>query len=186
VEREPGRSLIGGVNDSALSLASEWRKLGRLATIVAVLTAPALYVVCHNSFGWSVFWSIVAALAGIIIFRGFIDVVAHKLIPFPPLYGAEESLRAQDVILVLEDAPAPLVLAAADLRRPALDRRRRQQEPDRRRLGQRRPQQDGRLGGRRRTADRLLRPDPDRLLLHQPGDPLRPAVLLLDPADQGL
>ena len=98
MEREPGRSLIGGVNDSALSLANEWRKLGRLATIVAVLTAPALYVVCHNSFGWPVFWSIVAALAGIVIFRGFIDVVAHKLIPFPPLYGAEDSLRAQDVI----------------------------------------------------------------------------------------
>ena len=86
------------MNDSALSLASEWRKLGRLATIVAVLTAPALFVVLHNSFGWAVIWSIVGTLAGVIIFRGFIDVVAHKLIPFPSLYGAEASLREQDVV----------------------------------------------------------------------------------------
>jgi cell division protease FtsH len=98
VEREPGRSLIGGVNDSALSLASEWRKLGRIATFVALLTAPALYVLLHDSAGWPIFWSVVGAFAGVVIFRGFIDVVAHRLVPFPSLYGAEDKLRAEDVV----------------------------------------------------------------------------------------
>ena len=98
VERDPGRPLLGGVNDSALSLASEWRKLGRIATIVALLTAPALYVLLHNSVGWPVIWSIVGALAGLVIFRGLVDVIAHKLVPFPSLFGAQDDLRQEDVI----------------------------------------------------------------------------------------
>jgi cell division protease FtsH len=98
VEREAGRSLIGGVNDSALSLASEWRKLGRIATFVAVLTAPALYVLLHNRLDWPFIWSALGALAGVIIFRGLVDVIAHKLVPFPSLYGAEDKLRDEDVV----------------------------------------------------------------------------------------
>jgi ATP-dependent Zn protease len=98
VEREPGRSLIGGVNDSALSLASEWRKLGRVATFVAILTSPAFYVLLHNRAGWSMLWSIVGAFAGIVVFRGLVDVIAHRLVPFPSLYGADAQLRAEDVV----------------------------------------------------------------------------------------
>lgn len=96
---EGGRTLIGGgVNESALSLAGEWRRLGRAATFVAVLTAPAMFVLLHTSFGWSVLWSVVGAIAGIAIFRGGVDVLAHKLIPFPALFGAEDKLRQEDVI----------------------------------------------------------------------------------------
>jgi ATP-dependent Zn protease len=99
VERDEGRALVtSGVNTSALSLANEWRKLGRVATFVAVLTSPATYVVLHNRFEWSVFWSLVGAFAGIAIFRGAIDVIAHRLVPFPSLYGAEDKLREEDVV----------------------------------------------------------------------------------------
>jgi ATP-dependent Zn protease len=98
VTREAERSLIGGVNDSALSLASEWRKLGKIATFVAICTAPALYVLLHNRLDWPFGWSVVGALAGVIVFRGIVDVLAHKIIPFPPLYGAEDDLRQEDVV----------------------------------------------------------------------------------------
>jgi ATP-dependent Zn protease len=99
VERDEGRALIGsGVNESALSLASEWRKLGRLATFVAILTAPAVFVLTHERLEWPLGWSIVAAIGGIAVFRGAVDVIAHRFVPFPSLYGAEDKLREEDVV----------------------------------------------------------------------------------------
>jgi ATP-dependent Zn protease len=99
VDEEVGRRAIGGgVNDSALALAGEWRKLGRLATLVAVLTSPATFAVLHFRLGWGLPWAILGALAGIAIFRGGVDVLAHRLVPFPSLYGADEELRRQDVV----------------------------------------------------------------------------------------
>ena len=38
------------------------------------------------------------AFAGVVIFRGAVDVLAHKLIPAPALYGAEDALKEQDVM----------------------------------------------------------------------------------------
>jgi ATP-dependent Zn protease len=86
------------VNDQALSLAREWRALGRAATAVAILTSPALFVLLHSTYDWPILWALVGTFAGIVIFRGLIDVIAHKLIPTPSLYGAEDELKAQDVI----------------------------------------------------------------------------------------
>jgi len=94
----PPRLLERRVNDQAISLAREWRALNRAATLVAVITSPALYLLFHNGYDWSVIWSIVAAFAGIVIFRGLIDVLAHKVIPAPSLYGAEEALKKEDVV----------------------------------------------------------------------------------------
>ena len=47
---------------------------------------------------WTLFWALVGTLLGIAAFRGLIDVLAHKLIPAPALYGAERELRDEDVI----------------------------------------------------------------------------------------
>jgi hypothetical protein len=98
VERESPRRLSSGVNDSALSLAHEWRKLGRVATLVAILTAPALYALLHDQLDWPALWAVVGAFAGVVVFRGVVDVIAHRLIPFPSLYGAGEQLREQDIV----------------------------------------------------------------------------------------
>jgi cell division protease FtsH len=85
-------------NEAAISLAHEWRRLGRAATIVALLTSPALFAYLRGSLEWSVFWSLIGALAGVVIFRGLIDVLAHRLIPSPTIYGAEKELRDADVV----------------------------------------------------------------------------------------
>jgi ATP-dependent Zn protease/uncharacterized membrane protein YdcZ (DUF606 family) len=90
--------LQGRVNEHAVALAREWRRLGRAATAVAVLTAPAVYVLLHDRFGWAVVWALLGALAIVILFRGLFDVLAHKVIPTPSLYGAEDRLKAQDVL----------------------------------------------------------------------------------------
>ena len=86
------------VNEQSLALAHEWRRLGRAATAVAILTSPALYVLLHNTYGWPIGWALLGTLIGVAAFRGLVDVLAHRLIPAPSLYGAESELRDQDVL----------------------------------------------------------------------------------------
>jgi ATP-dependent Zn protease len=85
------------VNEHSIALAREWRRLGRAATTVAVLTCPALFLALWDRFEWPLFWAVLGTILGVAAVRGGIDVLAHKLIPAPSLYGAEEELRAEDV-----------------------------------------------------------------------------------------
>jgi ATP-dependent Zn protease len=86
------------VNDSAVSLAREWRRLGRAASIVALFTSPLLFILLHEGAGLAVGWALLITVAGVVAFRGLIDVLAHRLIPAPSLYGAEEELKEYDVV----------------------------------------------------------------------------------------
>ena len=79
-------------------LAAEWRRLTRVATVVAVLTAPAAFVWLHQVQGWSVGWSLLGTFLEVIAFRGLVDVVLRRFIPWPSLFGAEEALREEDVV----------------------------------------------------------------------------------------
>ena len=92
------RELPGRVNENAGALAREWRRLGRAATAVAILTSPVVFALFRVHYGWSILAAIVGAAAVVVVFRGFVDVVAHRLIPAPSLYGAGEELKAQDVV----------------------------------------------------------------------------------------
>ena len=96
MREEPPR-LQGRVNDQAISLAREWRVLGRVATAVALLTSPALFALLYGTYDWALPWALLGTFAGVIIFRGGVDVIAHKFIPSPALYGAENELKQQDV-----------------------------------------------------------------------------------------
>jgi ATP-dependent Zn protease len=86
------------VNEHSVALAREWRRLGRWATAVAVFTSPALFVALYDRAEWPMVWALLGTLIGVAAFRGLIDVLAHKLIPAPSLYGAGGDLRAEDVI----------------------------------------------------------------------------------------
>src|SRR4029079_4856020 len=82
----------------ANELAQQWRVLTRAATGVAILTSPAAYVYLHKQLGWSVGWSIVGAIGIIAAFRGFIDLVVRRFIPWPTLFGTDDRrLREEDV-----------------------------------------------------------------------------------------
>ena len=86
------------MSQQAASLAYEWRRLTRAATIVAVLTSPALFFVFHVGNGWSIPVSVLATFVAVVAFRGLVDVIANRLIPKPNLYGAGRELLEEDVI----------------------------------------------------------------------------------------
>ena len=92
---------MGGLQqaESSAELASQWRRLTRAATAVALITAPAFVVWFNQTQGWSWFWSILAALALVISVRGFLDLLFHRLIPRASLFGLESpELRQEDVM----------------------------------------------------------------------------------------
>jgi cell division protease FtsH len=80
------------------ALAREWRRLGRAATFVAVLTSPAVFAWLYSANEWPLVWSLLGTFVLVIAFRGFIDVVAHRLIPRASLYGAGRELMEADIV----------------------------------------------------------------------------------------
>jgi cell division protease FtsH len=92
---------LSGFRQSELSseLAGQWRRLTWAATVVALLTAPAIVVWLNQTQGWSWFWSILAALTAVVVFRGLVDLLFHRMIPRPSLFGLESpQLREEDVV----------------------------------------------------------------------------------------
>src|SRR5215203_6538068 len=80
-------------------LADQWRLLTRAATIVAILTSPALYVwfTQHNNWAW--YWALLATFGVVIVFRGFADLLFRRLIPWPSLFGSDsQQLREEDIM----------------------------------------------------------------------------------------
>jgi cell division protease FtsH len=92
-EPTPGSLDISG------ELNDQWRRLGRAATAVAIVTAPVAFTWFHNHNGWGVGWSLAATVLEIAAFRGIVDVVLRKLIPWPSLFGTDDDrLRAEDSV----------------------------------------------------------------------------------------
>src|SRR3954451_14123529 len=81
-----------------MALAAEWRRLGRGATFVAILTSPATVALLHVANDWSIGWSLVGTILIIAAFRGLIDVVAHRFVPRASLYGAGRELLDEDIV----------------------------------------------------------------------------------------
>src|SRR3954471_18035699 len=93
------RSSLGAPREAEqAALQGEWRRLGRAATFVAVMTSPATFAWLHGINDVPVPWSLLITFALVITFRGFIDVVAHKLIPRASLYGAGRELMDADIV----------------------------------------------------------------------------------------
>jgi hypothetical protein len=85
--------MAGPINEHASALAQEWKRLTRAATFVALLTAPAFFLVLFDSEHFSLLAALIVAAVGVIVFRGLVEVVTRKLIPSPSLYGADQSLK---------------------------------------------------------------------------------------------
>jgi ATP-dependent Zn protease len=95
---EERQTLRPAFSDEARALATEWRKLGRAATFVAVLTSPATFGYLTVRQGWPAGWALLATFFSVIAFRGLVDVLAHRHIPRASLYGAEQPLLEEDVV----------------------------------------------------------------------------------------
>jgi cell division protease FtsH len=81
----------------ASAIAAQWRVLARVATGVAVLTAPLFFVLLYQVLGWGVVASVAVAVVAVFAFRGFVDVVTRRVLPTPSSFGQDTALRAADI-----------------------------------------------------------------------------------------
>jgi cell division protease FtsH len=80
-------------------LAGQWRKLTRAATFVAVLTSPLPFFWLYELQGVSLFWSLTATFGLVIATRGLVDIGVRRFIPWPSLFGTDETrLKEEDVV----------------------------------------------------------------------------------------
>ena len=85
--------------EATKELTLQWRRLIRTATAVAVLTSPVVYFFFREeagtSRGWSLFWTFLAIIA----FRGLMDIIMRRFIPWPSLFGTDDpAAREEDVV----------------------------------------------------------------------------------------
>ena len=88
VEERPIPRGRAGMSEHHSELARAWRRLTRVATGVAVLTSPALYLLFHDA-NHSFVLSLVLTIVALLLFRGLVDVIVHRFIPWPSMYGAD-------------------------------------------------------------------------------------------------
>jgi ATP-dependent Zn protease len=86
-------------SEESVALASQLRRLARVATVIAVLTSPAAYFWFRHSAHDSVLKSLILTALVVVGFRGLIDLIIRRLIQWPSLFGTEEArLREEDVV----------------------------------------------------------------------------------------
>src|SRR6266700_678492 len=84
----------------AAALGDQWRSLTRAATLVALLTAPAAFVLLHVHDGLRLRYALLLTLIEVAAFRGLIDVGFRHFIASPSLFGEErDELRREDVVM---------------------------------------------------------------------------------------
>jgi len=85
--------------DSSSQLNDQWRRLTRTATAVALLTSPVAFAWFHEQAGLSILWSLVATFFTVIAFRGLVDITLRRFIPWPSLFGSDDTgVREEDVV----------------------------------------------------------------------------------------
>jgi ATP-dependent Zn protease len=81
------------------ALNDQWRALRRSATIVAVLCAPAAFVWLWQIEDVSFGWALVATALGVFAFRGLLDLIFRRFIPWPSLFAVDDArVREEDVV----------------------------------------------------------------------------------------
>ena len=95
---EQTTGLRGPVNDQSTALAHEWRRLTRAATVVALLTAPAFFLVLYDSNHLGLIWSLVLTALAVILFRGLVEVIVRHFIPWPSLLNAGADMKEDDIV----------------------------------------------------------------------------------------
>ena len=90
--------LPGSADAAEPTLADQWRWFTRAATLVAFLTSPVFFLLLYKREGWGLGWALLATAAAVLLFRGFIDVMSRKVIPWPSLFGADGRLKEEDIV----------------------------------------------------------------------------------------
>jgi len=81
------------------ALNDQWRALRRSATIVAVLCAPAAFVWLWQIKDVPFGWALVGTALGVFAFRGLLDLIFRRFIPWPSLFAVDDvRVREEDVV----------------------------------------------------------------------------------------
>jgi ATP-dependent Zn protease len=96
---ESGVAPVTPATETSREMATQWRRLTRAATAVAILTSPVAFVWFHSQVGLSVFWSIAATFGAIVAYRGLVEVGLRRLIPWPSLFGVEDARARENDVL---------------------------------------------------------------------------------------
>jgi cell division protease FtsH len=86
-------------SEASRQLASQWRRLTRAATFVALLTSPALVAFFMHQNHWPFWKAVLVALGLVIAFRGLIDLLFRRFIPWPSLFGLESKQHREEDVL---------------------------------------------------------------------------------------
>ena len=87
----------GPMNEHGAALAFEWRRLTRAATAVALLTAPAFFLVLYDSNHFSFVASLLITALAVVSFRGLVEVIVRKFLPWASLLGNSD-LKEEDIV----------------------------------------------------------------------------------------
>jgi len=80
-------------------LGEDWRRLTRRATAIALVMSPAPFVWLHSVEGYGALWSLAWTFLIVVAFRGAIELLIRRLMPWPSLYGTDDpELKQEDVI----------------------------------------------------------------------------------------
>jgi ATP-dependent Zn protease len=90
---------VHGGSDVQRTLIESWRRLGRAATVVALLTSPSIFIWATAIQGWSWYWSLLATVVAVGAFRGAVELLFRRAMPWPSLFG-NESARAREEDIV--------------------------------------------------------------------------------------
>src|SRR3982751_2188246 len=85
--------------EESAALASELRRLARVATLIALLVTPGTFFFFRRADHLSVGLSLAATAGTILVFRGLLDLLIRRLIPWPSLFGADDArLQEEDIV----------------------------------------------------------------------------------------
>jgi ATP-dependent Zn protease len=92
-------TIAPATSDDQRLLAEQWKRLRRAATFVALLTSPAVFVWFHELQGLGLLTSLIVTFFLVVAFRGLIDLIFKRTIPWPSLFGTDSrALREDDVV----------------------------------------------------------------------------------------
>jgi ATP-dependent Zn protease len=73
--------------------------LTRAATVVALLTSPALVALFMRQDHWPLWKALLVTLLLVVVFRGLVDLLFRRFIPWPSLFGLETQQHREDDVL---------------------------------------------------------------------------------------
>src|SRR5262245_58077195 len=92
-------SPVLAAQEESRALSDHWRALRRSATFVAIISAPAAFLYLWKHTNLSLGWAMVATAGAAFAFRGLLDLLFRKLLPWPSLFATDDmNLREEDIL----------------------------------------------------------------------------------------